>query len=132
MLFARGDHPPRPVPGGGLRLEAPVADSRGVAGSAAGPGEQVLDGPLQHIVGREADSVRHTPPLQRLVQGRKGQGRVGSDDDGLPPGPGAVNDGPEAEDLPGLRQVPEDRVVARVLPVVRINSSDRFHASIFV
>jgi len=108
-----------------------------VAGSAAGPGQQVLDGPLQHIVGQEADSVRHTPPLQRLGNGREGQGRVGSDDDGLPPGPGAVNDGqehllppvstvdvawlvPEAEDLPGLREVREERVAARVLPVVRI------------
>ena len=45
MMLDLGDHPPRPVPGGGLILEAPVADQRGVAGSAAGPGEQILDRP---------------------------------------------------------------------------------------
>ena len=76
-------------------LEASVADQRGMAWSAAGPGEQVLDGPFQHIVGREADGVRHAPSLQRLVEGWDGKGRIGSDDDGLPPGPVPVNDGQE-------------------------------------
>ena len=78
VMLDLGDHPPRPVPGGGLILEAAVADQRGVTWSAAGPGQQVLDGALQHVVGREADRVCDAPPLQRGVQGREGKGRVGA------------------------------------------------------
>ena len=75
-MLDRGDHPSRPVPGGGLILDAPGADQRGVAGPAAGPDEEVLDGPLQHGVGREADGVRHAPALQGLVERRDGEGRI--------------------------------------------------------
>jgi hypothetical protein len=92
MLDLR-DHPPRPVPGRGPILKAPVAHQRGVARSAAWPGEKVLDGPLQDIVGREADGIRHTPSLQRFIEGRESKGRVGADDDGLSPGLVPVNDG---------------------------------------
>src|SRR5574337_501946 len=37
VMFDLGDHPPRPLPGSGLVLEAPVADQRGVAGSPPWP-----------------------------------------------------------------------------------------------
>jgi hypothetical protein len=33
VMLDLGDHPPRPIPGGGLILEAPVADQRGMARS---------------------------------------------------------------------------------------------------
>src|SRR5574337_1623519 len=46
VMLDLGDHPPWPVPGGRLILEAPVADQRGMPRPAAWPGEQVLDGPL--------------------------------------------------------------------------------------
>lgn len=73
-----------PVPGRGLILEAPVADEPGVARAAAKPGEQVRDRPLQQIVGREADGVRHATAFQSLREGRDGEGRGGADDHGLP------------------------------------------------
>ena len=98
------DHPPRPVPGGGLVLEAPVADQRRMARSAAGPREQVLDGPLQDLVGREPDGVGHVALLQRLIEGRDGKGRVGSDDDGLPPDLGPLDER-EEELVPPVRTV---------------------------
>jgi hypothetical protein len=82
-----GDHPSRPVPGGGLVLEAPIADQRSVARPAAGPREQVLDGPLQDLVGREPDGVGHATLLQRFVEGRDGKGRVGSGRRRSAPGP---------------------------------------------
>jgi hypothetical protein len=36
VMLDLGDHPPRPVPGGGLIPKAAVADQRGVARPAAG------------------------------------------------------------------------------------------------
>ena len=93
MMLDLGDDPPKPVPGGGLILDAAIADQRGVAGPAAGPDEHVLDGPLQHGIGREADGIRSVSSLQRLVERRDdGKGRVGADDDGLPPGLGPLKD----------------------------------------
>src|SRR6266852_5774184 len=68
VMLDLGDHPPRPVPRRGPILKAPVAHQRGVARSAAWPGEKVLDGPLQDI---------------------------GADDQGLSPGSVPVNDGEE-------------------------------------
>jgi hypothetical protein len=76
VMLDLGDHPPRPVPGGGLVLHAAIADQRGVAGPAAGPDEEVLDGPLQHGSGREADGLRPGSSLPRLGEGRDGKGRV--------------------------------------------------------
>ena len=95
MMLDLGDHPSRPVPGGRLILEASILHQRGVAGSAVGPNEQIFDGPLQDTVGREADRVPHTPPLQRFVQGWQGKGRISSDDDGVSSGLAAIDDGEE-------------------------------------
>jgi hypothetical protein len=75
-----------------------------VARSAAGPGEQVLDRPPQHVVGREADGVRHATALQSLIEGREGEGRVGADDHGLSPTLEPVDDG-EEDLFPPLRTV---------------------------
>ena len=52
MMLNLRDHAARAGPGSGLVLEAAVADERRVTRSAAGPGEQVLDLPLQDVVGR--------------------------------------------------------------------------------
>ncbi len=104
VMLDLGDHAPRPVPGRGPILKAPVAHQRGVARSAAWSGEKVLDGPLQDSVGREADGIRRTPSFQRLVQGRESKGRVGTDDHDLSPGPVPVNDG-EEHLIPPVRTV---------------------------
>ena len=61
VMLDLGDHSPRPVPRRGLILEAFIQHQRGVAGSAPGPGEQALDRPLQHLIGREPDGVGHVP-----------------------------------------------------------------------
>src|ERR1700674_3861547 len=47
MMLDLRDHASRPVPGRHLILEAAVSDQRGMARSAAGPGEQILDAPLR-------------------------------------------------------------------------------------
>ena len=99
-----GNDSPRPVPGGSLILNAAIPHQRGVAGSAPGPGEHVLDRPLEHPVGREPDGIGHVPPFQRLVQRGERKGRVRSDDDGLPPGLVPVNDRQE-DLLPRVRTV---------------------------
>jgi hypothetical protein len=62
MLDLR-DHPSRPVPRRGPILEASIPHQRGVAGSAPGSGEQVLDRPLQHLIGREPDGIGYVPPF---------------------------------------------------------------------
>jgi hypothetical protein len=54
VVLDLGDHPPGPGPGHGLILGASVADERGVARPAAGPGEQILNLPHQDVVRREA------------------------------------------------------------------------------
>ncbi len=104
MMLDLGDHPPRSCPGGRLILEAAVADQRGMAGSAAGPHEQVLDPSLQHIVGGEADGVRHAALLLRLVERRERERRVGSDDDGLSATLTAIDDR-EEHVVPRVRTV---------------------------
>src|ERR1700736_1238213 len=71
MMLDLGDHPSRPVPGGRLILEASILHQRGVAGSAAGPNEQIFDGPLQDTVGREASRTSH-PAATALRTGLAG------------------------------------------------------------
>jgi hypothetical protein len=75
-----------------------------MGGSAAGPGEQVLDRPLEDVVGREADGVSDAPPLQRLGGGRDGEGHVGAHDDGPSPILEPVDDG-EKHLVPPIRTV---------------------------
>ena len=84
MTLDLGDNSARSLPGGRLIREAAVADQGSVAGSTAGPDEQIFDGPLQDVIGREADRVPHPPALQRLVEGGRGKRGVRADDDGLP------------------------------------------------
>src|SRR5215510_12710442 len=57
MMLDLRDHTAQTVPGGKLVMEAPIADQRRVTRSAARPGEQVLDLPLQHVIGRQPDRV---------------------------------------------------------------------------
>jgi hypothetical protein len=104
VMLDLGDDPSRTVPGGRLIVEAPIADQGGVPGSATGPREQILDGPLQHLVGREANGIRHPALLQRLVQSREGKRRIRPNDDGLLPSLVARNDG-EENLLPLVRTV---------------------------
>jgi len=104
-----GDARPWRSPAGGDHRRRPDTGSSGSGPAGrtwAGPGpdEQILDGSLQNIVGREADSIRHTPSRQRFIQGRKHERRVGSDDDGLPPDLGPLND-LEQDPFPTVRTV---------------------------
>jgi hypothetical protein len=61
-------------------VEAPVAHQWGVTGPAPRPGEEILDGPLQHLVGRESNGVRHATLLQCLVDRGERKGCVGAND----------------------------------------------------
>ena len=60
-----------------------------------GADEQLVDGPLHNVIGRQADRVSHPPPLQRLIEGGQGERRVRADDDGLAVRAVLVNDGQE-------------------------------------
>ena len=95
VMLDLGDHPARPIPGGRLILKASVPDQRSVAGSAAGSDKQIFDGPLQDVIGWEADRVPHPPPFQRFVEGGQRKGGVGADNDGLALRAVPVNDGKE-------------------------------------
>jgi len=64
-----------------------------VTGSAAGPGEQIFDLPLKHIVGRQPDRVAHSAAFERLVERRHGERRIRPHHHG-PPAPAIpINDG---------------------------------------
>jgi hypothetical protein len=90
-----GDHAARPIPRGRLILEAAVADQRRVARSATGPRQEILDAPLQHVVGRQADRVPHPSPFQGLIESGQGKRRVRADDDRLALCAVPINDGQE-------------------------------------
>ena len=62
VMLDLGDHASRSASGGGLIPEAAVSNKRGAAGPTTGADEKVLDGNLQHLVGREPDGVRHASP----------------------------------------------------------------------
>jgi hypothetical protein len=86
-----------------------------VAGSASGPSEQVLDPPLQHLIGREPDGIPHASPLQRLVQRGERKGRVRSDDEGRLPTLVAwtkSNSGPESSRELSTRSAPKFAIIA--------------------
>ena len=93
MMLGLGDHAARTVPGGSLVPEAAVADQRRVAGPAAGSCQQILDLPLQHVVGRQADRVAHPAALQRLVERRHRERRARPDHDRLPAPAIPIDDG---------------------------------------
>src|SRR5258708_2401681 len=84
--------------------QRPILNRKGESEPAQRPGEQVLNRPLQYLVGREPDGVRHASLLQCLVQSGERKGGIGTDDDGLPPGSGPVNDGQE-DLVPAVRTV---------------------------
>ena len=55
---------------------------------ATGSDKQVLDGPLQDVIDREVDGIRYAARPQRFVERGEREGRMSSDDDGLPSGLG--------------------------------------------
>ena len=63
----------RTLPRFGLVLEAVVEDLRLVGGTSHGTGQQMLDFPLQHGVGLDADGVPVAFLLQQAVQCRIGK-----------------------------------------------------------
>ena len=85
-------------------LEAPIADQWSVAGPAPWSGDQILDAPLQGIVGRQPDRVPHPSPFQGLIYRRHGERGVRPDHNGLPAPAVPINDGQENL-LPSLRAV---------------------------
>lgn len=87
-----GDHAARALPGGGLVLEAVVADQRRVTWSAARPSEQILDLPLEHVIGRQPNRVTHPPAVQSLVERRHGERGVRPEHQGLPTLAVPIND----------------------------------------
>lgn len=102
MMLDLRDHAARAVPGGGLVVEAPVADERRVARSATWPSQQIFDAPLQHVIGRQADRVTHPAAFQRLVECRHRERSVRPDHDRLPTPAIPVNDG-QQNLIPPLR-----------------------------
>jgi hypothetical protein len=83
-------------------VETPVAHQRSVTGPAPRPGEEILDGPLQHLIGRESNGVRHATLLQRFVESGQRKGCIGANDDALFPILVTINDGQE-DLLPPVR-----------------------------
>ena len=57
VVLKFGNEPSGAVRGPGLRLEAPIADERGVRRGAAGPGQQILDLSHQDVIG----AFQHPP-----------------------------------------------------------------------
>lgn len=95
VMLSLGDHASRSVPGRCLTLKASVLHQRGMARSATGPCEQILDLPLQQVVGWEADRVSHPSPFQGLIEGGQGERRVCANDDGVALRAVSINDGEE-------------------------------------
>jgi hypothetical protein len=81
-----------------------VPHQRGVAGSAARSDEQIVDGPLQDVVGRQADCVPHPALFQGLIEGGQGKRRVRADDHRVALGAVPINDGKE-DLVPPVRTV---------------------------
>ena len=71
-----------------------------MARPATGPGEQILDAPLQYLIGRQADRLCTLRSLQGLIGGGQGKRRVRADDDRLTPRAGPINEGQEDSSQP--------------------------------
>src|SRR5262245_12331620 len=83
MMFDLRDHVARAVPGGGLVLEAAVADERGVTRSAARSRQQILDLALEYVIGGQPDRVAHPAAFQCLIDLGPGERGVRPDHDPL-------------------------------------------------
>src|ERR1022692_4864330 len=70
-------HPTRRLPTRRLVEKALVPDHGFMTGPSYRPRQQLVDVPLQIAVGRDADGVLRAPLLQRFVDLRLGEGRVG-------------------------------------------------------
>src|SRR2546427_2377898 len=117
VMLDLGDHAARAVPGGGLIVEAAVADQRGVARLAARPSEQVPDDPLKDVVGWQANRISHTSSFERLIDRGRGERRVGPDDDGVALRAVPVNNGRSTSSHPAaLWTLPGRSLAARQSP----------------
>jgi len=117
VMLDLGDHAARAVPGGGLIVEAAVADQRGVARLAARPSEQVPDDPLKDVVGWQANRISHTSSFERLIDRWRGERRVGPDDDGVALRAVPVNNGRSTSSHPAaLWTLPGRSLAARQSP----------------
>ena len=80
-------------PRGGLVVEAAVADQGRSTRSAARSSQQILDLPLQDVIGGQPDRVALPAVFQRLVDRWDGKRCVRPDHNGLPASAVPVNDG---------------------------------------
>jgi len=117
VMFDLRDHAPRALPGGGLVMEAAVADQRRVTGTAAWPGEQVLDLPLRDSIGRRPDRVADPSAFQRLVERGQSESGVRPNHHGLPAPAVPINDGRRTSSHPAaLWTLPDRSFAARRSP----------------
>ena len=92
MLDLR-DHAARAIPGGDQVVKAAVADQRRVTRSATGPSDQILDAPLQDVIGRQPDRVAHPAAFQSLVERGHRECGIRPDHDFLPAPAIPINEG---------------------------------------
>ena len=85
-------------------MKAAVPDQRRVTGSAPRPGEQILDLPFQHVIGRQPDRVTHPAAFQRLVDLGPSERSVRPDHDRLSTPAIPINDG-QQDLVPPFRTV---------------------------
>ena len=85
MPLDLGHHTTGSRPALGLVVEAGEPDDRLLRRAADRPGQQVLNPPLQHLVGRQADRVANAFGLQQLVDLGLGERRVGAEVEGDAP-----------------------------------------------
>ena len=83
MVLDFRDDPPRLRPTARLIRKALVPDERLAAGPPRRPGEKTSNIPLQILIGRNADRIRHTALLKCLVDFWFGKRRIGSERDVL-------------------------------------------------
>ena len=92
MVLDLGDHAARSAPRRGLILEAPIPDQRSVAGPATWSSEQILDPPLQDVIGWQPDRVAHPAAFQGLVEPGHRECGIRPHHDRLPAPPIPINE----------------------------------------